>query len=132
MNYSEKRVHPRAYAFIPVTIHPEGGPAINGEIENISLGGAAVRCAHSFGGGENVKIELRFAGLKSTLGKIIEVEEIQDRVIIKAEEMAQIRWHNEVSFGIKFVDLSTQTRRFLGRLVEYFQKIQSDAPIFEE
>jgi c-di-GMP-binding flagellar brake protein YcgR len=112
-------------AVIPVTIRPQGRPPLRGEVQNISLGGAFIRCDTRFAIGDSVSLELRFAGLQSE-GSLVDIDEIEDDGLIRAEEMAEIRWVGGDTFGVKFVNLSSKTKRFLARLVKYFEALEGE------
>jgi c-di-GMP-binding flagellar brake protein YcgR len=127
MSKQIRRNHNRVTAFIPVTVKIDSGQSIRGEIEDISLGGASIRCPHGLEPGQTVKLELHFAGLKSVFGEIIEVDEIDDMGLIRADEVAEVRWQkNGTQLGVKFVSLSSETKRFLKRLVKFFERTQVD------
>jgi c-di-GMP-binding flagellar brake protein YcgR len=121
------RKNNRVTAFIPVTVKSEGGQSFKGEIEDISLGGASIRCPHGFEPGQKLKLELHFAGLKSMFGDIVEIDEIDDGGLVRANEVAEVRWQkNGTQLGVKFVSLSGETKRFLKRLVKYFESVRVD------
>lgn len=128
-----QRAAPRVAAFIPVTVHFDDGSSVKGEIEDISLGGAFIRCPRPLKKGQRIKLEIHFSALKSNFnGSIVEVDEIADNGVINTTEPAEVRWDkNGHSFGIKFVSLSWSTRRFVGRLVKYFEKMKAEIASLE-
>jgi len=121
-----QRAHLRVKAVIPVMIRNTNGDAIHGEVHDISLGGASVRCPQPFTVGDSVTIELRFAGLKSSFGWAVDIEEIDDSGMVRAEEIAEVRWLSGDTFGLKFKKPSAKTRRFLERLVKFFEQLKDD------
>ena len=127
MKVPNKRADERIQALIPVTVRTKEGLILKGEVENISLGGALIRCRHHFSVGDTVNIELRFAGLKSVFGMIIEIDEIDDGEMVKAEETTEIRWENGgTTFGVRFNHLNKETERFLKRMIKFFNKLNAD------
>ena len=127
MPKSNSRSHNRVTAFLPVTIATDRGTVLKGEIEDLSLGGASIRCVHTFSPGEKITVDLHFAGLKSKMGSIVEVDEIDDEGLIRASEMAEVRWQKgSAQVGIKFVSLKPETKKFLTRLVKFFERIKNE------
>ena len=121
------RSHNRVTAFLPVTIATDRGTVLRGEIEDISLGGASIRVVHEFAPGEKLTIDLHFAGLKSAFGSIVEIDEIDDEGLIRASEMAEVRWQKGSSqIGVKFTGLKPETKRFLAKLVKFFEKLKKE------
>lgn len=121
------RAHNRVTAFLPVTIATDRGTVLRGEIEDISLGGASIRCVHEFSPGEKITVDLHFAGLKSALGSIVEIDEIEDEGLIRASEMAEVRWQKgSAQIGIRFTGLKPETKKFLARLVKFFERVKKE------
>ena len=76
-----------------MTIHFEDGSSAKGEIEDISLGGAFVRCPHAMKQGQKIRMEIHFSALKSvSSGTIVEVDEIAESGVINTTELAEVRW----------------------------------------
>ncbi len=127
MKTQSTRAHSRVTAFIPVMIHTDTGGVIKGEIEDISVGGALIRVVGDLAIGQSIKIELRFAGLKSSLGYVIDPDVIEDEGLIRAEEMAEVRWQRDgIYVGVSFANLSRRTKNFLSHLVKYFEELKRE------
>jgi c-di-GMP-binding flagellar brake protein YcgR len=124
---STRRAHNRVTAFLPVTIATDRGVVLRGEIEDISTGGASIRCVHEFSQGEKITVDLHFAGLKTAIGSMVEIDEIDDEGLIRATEIAEVRWQKgSAQIGVRFTNLKLETKKFLSRLVKFFERIKKE------
>lgn len=121
-----RRKYDRVTVFIPIRIFKNGKEAGKGEVEDLSIGGAYIRTAVPVKMGDNVEIEFQFAAMKSVLGTVVEVNEIDEKAPIRAVQKAQIRWDRAGGFGVQFGELSPELSRLLKRLTKYMAQIQKE------
>ena len=125
MTEKNRRKYNRVAAFMAVTVHTQSGTPTKGEVEDISLGGVYLRCPLPLVMGQKVKLELHFSRIWSVHGFSVLVEEIDNTGLVKAIEEAQVKWvRGGHSFGLQFTSLSSSTKRFLKRLIKYFEDIK--------
>ena len=121
------RKNPRITAFIPVLVHIKGKKVVKGEVEDLSEGGAYVRCIHPLQKGEIIALEFLFAGMKSGSGVLIELDQLDDKAPIRSIESVEIRWARPgVGFGVQFVNARPETKRVIKKAVKYFLDMQAE------
>jgi c-di-GMP-binding flagellar brake protein YcgR len=106
---AEKRHHPRAKATFPVLVEKSHGLFMNGKTENISHGGAFIRCLEPLQPNEVFQIEFSGAHL-------------DHRMKAKAE----VIWSNVCGFdekvessgmGVRFTEISPEARTIISGLL---------------
>lgn len=134
---SDRRIARRVPVRIPVGIYRRDKPhdVIDAEILDISEGGAFIHCTAKIPVGTEILLEIRFAETKVLEGKVIEHEDsINELVPPESQERSVIRWtrlDDEPGFGIQFLALKPETKRFLQRLVLYFEQLQTAGVVFK-
>lgn len=134
---SERRNNKRVPVRIPVGIYRRDKPhdVIDAEILDISEGGAFIHCTSKIPLGTEILLEIRFAETKVLEGKVIEHEDsLKTMMPSDGQERSVIRWtrlDEEPGFGIQFLSLKPETKRFLQRLVLYFEQLQSAGVMFK-
>jgi c-di-GMP-binding flagellar brake protein YcgR len=127
MGEPQRRKHTRVTVFIPVNIIVNGVRVGKGEVEDISLGGAYVRTTVRVRLGDRVEIEFQFAGMKTVLGTVVEVNEIDASAPVRLTQTALVRWdRNGTGFGIQFASISIEMARLLKKLIKYLGQLQKD------
>lgn len=128
MNPSSRRTQQRIPVLIPAGIRRVDHPKelIEAEITNISLGGCFVQCKAPVTLRQELVIEIRFAE-----GQILPAtvtEEGEDVPVPPDNESAVtlVRWMKtdaRAGFGVEFRQLQPETRQYLLRLLNYFEKL---------
>ena len=124
MKPAQRRKHERVTVFIPVKIFKHGKQVGRGEVEDLSLGGVYIRTTVPAGIGDNIQIEFQFAGMKSVLGTVVEVNHIDQNAPIRALQKGSVRWDRTGGFGIEFSELSSEMSRLIRKLTKYLAHIQ--------
>lgn len=100
----QRRKHPRFNIQIPVTIR-SGKKIIQGQVEDISLGGAFISCKEQIPKDTEVFIQFQGDALIELRGKI-------------TDESAVVRWANPSNcIGIQFKDLKPENKNVLKELL---------------
>jgi len=107
---------------IPVRIFLDGGQSIPGDIEDISLGGAFIRCSQAVPIGQKVRIEIHFSGTQVLEGKVTTSQTREWAPPKDPSEEAVVRWSEaENAFGVEFTSVNLATRQFVTKLMDYLQ-----------
>lgn len=128
-----RRKHLRVPVRIPAGIYFKNRPGvvIDGEILDLSEGGAFVRCTTPISLGEDVLVEIRFAETSFVEGKTVYLEAqsplgAQGPLFKEPSEIKWARGSKERGFGVEFVGLSDEKRAFLSKLVSRLAKLKND------
>lgn len=125
MNLAKRRKFERVTVFIPVKIFKDSKEIGRGEVEDLSLGGVYIRSTTAILMGEKISIEFQFAAMKSVLGTVVEVNQIDSHAPIRAIQHGQVRWdRNGTGFGVQFGEVSPEISRLLKKMVTYLGQIQ--------
>lgn len=124
MNLPQRRKHERVTVFIPVRLFKNGKEAGRGEVEDLSYGGVYIRTTVPVRVGDSIQLEFQFAGMKSVLGTVVEVNQVDTHAPIRALQKGQVRWDRTGGFGIQFSEMSPQVARLLKKLTKYLAQIQ--------
>jgi CheY-like chemotaxis protein len=99
--FRERRAHPRRNLLVPAALlSPEGMPAAQGQILNLSLGGAQLDLGASLKPGMEVALAFEIPGGKGPF-----------RVT------ARVQWKKEGKLGLSFLDVSEEDQKRLGELL---------------
>lgn len=124
-----QRKHDRFTLAIPARVLINETKVIQADIENISMGGARLRCPEPIGVGDEITLEIRFSGVKTITAKVTEQSEVQGKASADAAESAIVRWSNGSGvYGVEFVGVTPMTRVFLSRVVDYFERMSKTKP----
>ena len=131
-NIKAKRVPVR----IPVGVYLKDRPhdVIDAEILDISEGGAFVQCNAPIALGQEVILEIRFAETKILEGKVIEHEAVKESLPANLPQNSVIRWAKDdekAGFGIEFLGLKPDKKKFLAKLVQYFEQLDRAGVTFK-
>lgn len=127
-----RRRHVRVEVRIPAGIYFKNKPGvvIDGEILDLSEGGAFVHCTTPIKLGEDVLVEIRFGETSFVEGKTVYMGEELKTEVAKTvfKESSEIKWargSKQCGFGIEFIGLSSEKRAFLSKLVHHLAKQDS-------
>lgn len=126
-NGEDRRQFKRVPVRMPVRIFaPAVREPINGEILNISEGGAFISASHQLQEGQNVLLEVQFSELELLHSRVTSWKEQLPPPDGDAKEDSVVRWIHEVAgrgFGVQFIDLSPTAKDFIKKLVSYFDRL---------
>jgi len=125
----ERRKHKRVNVAIPVGLFFKNRPSeIQAEITNVSEGGAFVHCITPMNIGEEVLLEIRFTETKLIEGKVISHDQLKDLALPQPlAQRAVVKWvqgSSKSGFGVQFIDLHPDQKKFIAKLVQYFEKLR--------
>lgn len=125
---TDSRKHPRVAVRIPVTVYLKSlpGAPVEGEILNLSVGGAFVHCTAPVRVGDEVKLEIRFFEPKNLIGQITTTVAPEAPPPQAVSEPVVVRWARGSStsgFGVEFKALSSEGRAYLERVIRYFDQL---------
>lgn len=132
---SNRRKFLRVPVRIPAGIYFKNKPGvvIDGEILDLSEGGAFVHCTTAIRLGEDVLVEIRFGETSFVEGKTVYLGDLESEVqSLPFKESSEIKWargSKERGFGIEFIGLSAEKRAFLSKLVNHLAKAQEQNKI---
>lgn len=126
-NRKTERVNVKLPVFISRKSPPS--PPVEGEITNLSEGGAFVICKTAIPAGTEVFLEIRFAEVKELEGKVVKVDETTEPTELTLKESLRvgvIRWNNENAsgFGVQFVESNDDQRSYIKRVMSYFLQLK--------
>lgn len=124
MKPAQRRKYERVTVFIPVKIFKNGKQVGKGEVEDLSIGGVYIRTTVPARIGDDIQVEFQFAGMKSVLGTVVEVNHVDQHAPIRALQKGSVRWDRTGGFGIEFSELSSEMSRLLKKLTKYLAQIQ--------
>ena len=102
--------------------------SFDGEILNLSEGGAFVASSETVMAGEEILLEIRFSEAR-TLNSIVVQNEVFNPEEAKFEEVFRlgvVRWNNESGasgFGVEFTENSEDQKQFLRKVLAYFEQL---------
>lgn len=128
MNKSDSRKFQRVTVRIPVEVQVKSRPGapIDGEILDLSVGGAFVHCTAPVRVGDEVRIEIRFLEPKHLTAQITETVTPDAPPPKKVSEAVVVRWargSSTAGFGVEFKDLSAEGKAYLERVMRYFEQL---------
>ena len=124
---AQRRKHERVTVFIPVKIFKNGKEAGKGEVEDLSMGGVYIRTTVPATLGDKVEVEFQFAGMKSVLGTVVEINEIDSKAPVRVMQAGRVKWdRNGTGFGIEFGTMSADMQRVIKKMVKYMAQIQKN------
>ncbi len=127
----ERRRNNRVPVRIPAGVYLKSRPhdAIDAEILDISEGGAFVHCNSPIPLGTELVLEIRFDETSILEGKVVEHDQALRSLLSGNERQTSVvRWHREngmKGFGIEFLGIKPEKKKFLSKLVTYFQQLQN-------
>lgn len=126
----KNRRHERVNVRIPVRISPkqESHRTYEGEILNLSEGGAYVAADGPFEVGAELSLEFRFAEVRKFTSRVVEEREAPSSAKSSLEAQHPItagivRWQEEqtkVGFGVEFHAVEIDDREYLQKVIAYF------------
>lgn len=128
---SERRRHKRLAVRLPVGVYKKDAAweVIDAEIRDISEQGAFVSCSSGFPLGEEVLVEIRIGKSRFLPGKVIEWDAESKTPPPDESQRAIVRWSGtNPGFGIEFVNLDAEKKRYLQKLIHYLEKRLGQAP----
>lgn len=129
----ERRSETRIPVRIPAGIYRKDNPhdSIEGEILDISRGGAFIHCLQEIDLGKEVLVEIRFSESVLVEGLVIDYDqELWGRPPSEEPEESVVRWartSQHPGFGIQFQDLGPDKVAFIERLIEYYKHLNNAA-----
>ena len=132
---SDNRKFPRVAVRIPVLVQLRSRPGapIDGELLDLSVGGAFVHCTAPVRVGDEVKLEIRFHEPKDLLAQITETVGPNAPPPKTVSEAVVVRWargSSTAGFGVEFKDLSQEAKAYLERVIRYFDQLQKSGVEF--
>lgn len=121
--YMEQRRFRRIPVRMSATVFVDGTQsAIEGEIKNISLGGAFVETRQKLSLGSQVLIELNFQDGISLKGCVVTEAELDAKYPSVQKQASVIRWVDESNdgLGIEFSELAKEKKIFIEKLMNYY------------
>jgi len=106
VNPKERRNHPRIKIKLPV-VKMAGNGLVNGEIQDLSLGGAFIRCSEMVNSKEKFHMVISAKGrLMSIIGEVVweDVNEINNKTTLRG-------------MGVRFRQIFSGDRRFLREVI---------------
>lgn len=121
------RKHERVPVRVPVRIKRQQSQevAYDGEILNLSEGGAYIASTVSFAPGEELALELRFADVKWVSSRVVATD-FAPTAPRQTEQSGVVRWQDEKTnngFGVEFVACNEEQKVFLQTLLSYFLQL---------
>lgn len=128
MSHSDNRKFPRVTVRIPVLVQVKSRPGapLEGEILDLSVGGAFVHCTAPVRIGDEVRIEIQFLEPKHLAAQITETVAPNAPPPKTVSESVVVRWQRGSStsgFGVEFKELSQESRNYLERVIRYFDQL---------
>jgi len=125
----QNRKFQRVTVRIPVRVQLKSRPGapLDGELIDLSVGGAFVHCTAPVRVGDEVQIEIRFLEPKQLTAQITETVAPNAPPAKTLSEAVVVRWARGSSssgFGVEFKELSDEGRAYLERIVKYFEQLQ--------
>ena len=124
---SAQRKTRRVSVRIPASIKVSGKPNLEGEIFNISEGGAFVKSESRLAPGTQVMVTISFAEMKYLSGVVVELDgPLLELVPNEDPQPGTVKWDRRAEpagFGIAFTKLSPDSKDFLSRLIQYFETL---------
>ncbi len=125
MEPKHPRKHPRKVVFIPVYIHVDGLKSpLKGEVEDLSEGGAYVRCSHKVSPGLTFKLEFLLSSMRSHHGFVFEMDRLDSSAPARTSVTAEVRWNDNrgIGFGIRFLKPDAKTLGWIRVLAQYLEQ----------
>ncbi|MBI1861619.1 MAG: PilZ domain-containing protein [Deltaproteobacteria bacterium] len=124
---SQRRRYERVTVFIPVRVFKNGKEVGKGEVEDLSIGGVYIRTTVPVALGDKIEVEFQFAAMKSILGTVVEINEIDNKAPVRAMQSGRVKWdRNGTGFGIEFSSMSSEMQRVIKKMVKYMAQIQKN------
>ena len=134
----ERRKHPRPRVKIPATIIVKGSDErFEGEILDISLGGAFVHCTAPITVDQEIELEIDFSRAETLDAKVVVNQDAQSAKIPNTiTEKVVIRWargSSKSGFGVAFVNMNEEEKMdFVERVIRYFENLKKSGISFGE
>ena len=135
MNEAERRISDRIPVRIPAGIYfkDKKGGVVDGEILNLSLGGAYIRADVPVEVGREVLIEVRF-----TEASFVPATITQNNVDLTTASI--VRWQQSggeppktvTGFGVQFKNLSPESDGFLMKIIQHFSELARAGVKFDD
>ncbi|MBI4404713.1 MAG: PilZ domain-containing protein [Deltaproteobacteria bacterium] len=127
---ADRRKYQRVAVRIPAGVYLKSKPydVIDAEILDISTGGAFVHCTAPINIGEEVIVEIRFGETRLLDGRVVPHDKLNAQIPTTAPEQSIVRWARGSSysgFGIEFTNLRPEKKKFVVKLVEYFESLKN-------
>lgn len=127
-NAAISRKHERTPVRISVRIIPKGSTGIGceGEILNLSEGGAYLSAEATFPAGTELRLEIKFSGIKEFESIVTEevysgFSEIADGALFKE---SVVRWQQtQNGFGVEFLGSSPEQDRYIRKVISYYLQL---------
>ncbi len=130
----KNRRHERVNVRIPVRINPkrESNRTYEGEILNLSEGGAYIAADAPFEVGAELSLEFRFAEVRMFTSRVVEEREAPVSSSVSSLESQHpiaagiVRWQEEnmkVGFGVEFAPVQIDDREYLQKVIAYFLQL---------
>ena len=129
MSSDERRKYKRVATKIPAAIYSVQNPKeiYDAVISNLSEGGAFVRCSLFVRVGEEIIVEIHFAGTRIMNAVVLAPEVLEQDEKMLAPSV--VRWASEKDkpgFGVEFSGITQEQRVFLQTVVDYFEQINKN------
>jgi c-di-GMP-binding flagellar brake protein YcgR len=133
---AQRRRAKRISVRIPARVYLADNPKqiFEGEILDLSEGGAFVSCRSTFSLGGQIVVEILFDQAKLIQGVVVVWEKVEEPILPpQLCEPSVIRWSNpqNTGFGVEFIDMPEEKKQFLRELVAYFEKLKRAGANFE-
>lgn len=134
--FNEQRRFIRVPVRVPVSVILPGATSteLDGELLDISIGGAFVHCTAPVKIGQEVRLRIKFNETRILTARVIEEKELglepelpKDlRSRLEYTEQSIVRWargSSESGFGVEFVHADKEGEKFLERFVKYCETL---------
>ena len=134
LQIEKNRRHERVNVRISVRIFPcrDSQRAYEGEVLNLSEGGAYISADAPFEVGSELALEFRFAEIRKFSSRVIEERETPNPTNVSSIASEHpiaagiVRWQGErtkTGFGVEFTALEPEQRAYLQKVIAYFLQL---------
>lgn len=125
MKKTDARKNNRVAVQIPaqIVIDPAQTTRLEGEITDISLEGAFIRCDKPLAIGQEIWIQIRFSETALLRAKVTEAGSLPTKDPIEPSIVRWSRTGETAGFGVQFVSLKEDSQSFVKKLLVYFSNL---------
>lgn len=130
---SNRRRYPRIEVGVTGLVHvvkTASKEPVPCQIIDISIGGAFIHCTAPISIGEEIYIEIHFETNETLAAKVVRDPKLSAG--LAKPEKSIVRWvrgSSKSGFGVEFVELSSEKKSYLDKLVQHFKaKKTAEAP----
>lgn len=129
---NERRSDERIAVRIPAGVYFKDGKGgvVDGEILNLSIGGAYIEADIEVEHGREVLVEIRFTETSFVPAKVIPWNAPANGTVVRWEKLGTSG--KTRGFGVQFGDLTAEAKSFLEQLLRHFEDLARAGVKFEE